>query len=82
MDLSVGAPIQTVVLKEEHALLMSLSKSKMESKSLNKFKSNAEFTIFVRIGTTMVGLKNGLLVHRCSVLHTLTDLVFITFNLT
>jgi len=54
VDLSVGAQIHKVILKEEHALLMSLSKSKMESKSLNKFKSHAEFTIFVRIGTTMV----------------------------
>lgn len=70
-------------MKEEHVLSMSLSKSiNREIKLFLILMNNAEFMICVKLGTTMEILKNGSLAHSYSVLHTLTDLVFITFNLT
>ena len=70
-------------MKEEHVLSMSLSKSiEMEIKLFLMLMSNAEFMIFVKLGTTMETLKNGSLAHSYSVQHTLTDLAFITLNRT
>jgi len=83
VDLWIGAKINREIMKEEHVLSMPLSKSMpMETKWLKTLMSNAVFMIYVKLGTTMETLKNGLLAHSYSVLHTLTDLVFITLNRT
>ena len=83
VEISIGAKINRAIMKEEHVLLMPLSKSmQMETKWLKILMSNAVFMIYVKLGTTMETLKNGLLAHSYSVLLSLTDLVFITLNRT